>query len=124
MAPNLRRLAKGERFCCDSLKNLAHLVDNYQEDRDRVMLEGWKERLEEIFDDYKDTRLQLEVSEDFQNTLKQQLEAKALEQSEAGIEVDPQSLEQVNREARATFDSTYLLYPKFALMKIFLGNPH
>lgn len=93
MAPNLRRLAKGERFCRDSLKNLAHLVDNYQEDRDRVMLEGWKERLEEIFDDYKDTRLQLEVSEDFQNTLKQQLEAKALEQSEAGIVVDPQYVE-------------------------------
>ncbi|XP_062541300.1 uncharacterized protein LOC134209329 [Armigeres subalbatus] len=57
MAPNLRRLAKGERFYRDSLRNLAHLVDEYQDERDSVMLEEWKERLKEIFDDYKDTRV-------------------------------------------------------------------
>ncbi|XP_062538987.1 uncharacterized protein LOC134207279 [Armigeres subalbatus] len=118
MAPNLRRLAKGERFCRDSLRNLAHLVDEYQDKRDSVMLEGWKEHLEEIFEDYKDTRLQLEVSDDFQNDLKQKLEADALKQSQTGAEVQPQSIEQVNREARASFESTYLRLKGFILSKI------
>lgn len=93
-------------------------MDSYQEDRDKDMLEGWKERLEEIFEDYKETRLQLEVSEDFQNTLKQELEAKALKQSQAGVEVELPSIEQVKRDARATFESTYLRLKGFILSKI------
>lgn len=118
MAPSLRRLAKGERFCRDSLTNLAQLVDSYQEDRDRIMLEGWKERLEEIFQEYKDARLQLELSDDFQSNLKQKLEADALQQSQAGLEVEPQSTEQVNRDARVTFESTYLRLKGSILSKI------
>ncbi|XP_062538135.1 uncharacterized protein LOC134206435 [Armigeres subalbatus] len=87
------------------------------------MLEGWKERLEEIFDDYKDTRLQLEVSDEFQNDLKQRLEADALQQSQKGASVEPQSIEQANREARASFESSYLRLKGFILSKIQLkGN--
>lgn len=117
MAPNLRRLEKGERFCRDSLRNLAQLVDSYREDRDRVMLEGWKERLEEIFDEYKDTRLQLEVSDDFQTSLRQKLEAEALKQSQDGVDIETKSVEQANREARVSFESTYLRLKGFILSK-------
>lgn len=108
MAPNLRRLVKGDRFCWDSLTNLAQLVDNYQEDRDRFMLQGWKERLEEIFEEYRDTRLQLEASDDFQNSQKEKLEAETLQQAKAGLAVEPKSIEQVNRDERVNFESMYL----------------
>lgn len=108
MKGDLRKLTKSERFCLDSLKNLAHMVDNFQVERDRDMLEGWQERLQEIFEEYKETRLELEVSEEFQGSLKARLESDALEQSKEGKKVQPQSVEQANRDARAEFEHTYV----------------
>lgn len=119
MANDMKRLEKRERFLRDSLMNLAHLMETYHEDRDRIMLEGWRERLEGIFSEFTDARLQLECSDDYQTKLKESLDASAVEQSQQiGEEIDALSPEQVNQDARAEFEYTYLRIKGFIANKL------
>ncbi|XP_055623310.1 uncharacterized protein LOC129766736 [Toxorhynchites rutilus septentrionalis] len=119
MATELKKLEKRERFLRDSLNNLEHLVQTYQEDRDIYMLEGWRERLEGIFSEFMDARLQLECSDEFQARLKESFDASALDQTQqVEGEIDPMCIEHVNQDSRAEFELIYLRIKGFITNKL------
>lgn len=109
MAAELKKLSKQERFCTDSLKNLEKAIRNYNEETDRSMLEGWKEYLEEINTEFRQVRLELESSEEFQKALGQSIKTEGS---------TSKSLDLINQTTRAEFELTYLKIKGFLVSKI------
>ncbi|KAL9704130.1 hypothetical protein quinque_007648 [Culex quinquefasciatus] len=64
MTPSLRSLSKQEHFLNDSLDMLLQLVENYNEQRDKDALEGWRQHAATLYKEFKSIRLQTEVQMD------------------------------------------------------------
>ncbi|XP_055621911.1 uncharacterized protein LOC129765534 [Toxorhynchites rutilus septentrionalis] len=109
MATEFKKLSRQERFCIDSLKNLERSIGKYNEETDKNMLGAWKEYLEEINDEFKRVRLELESSDEFQGALRQSIKK---EEGSDG------SIENLYQSARAEFELTYLKFKGFLVSNI------
>ncbi|XP_062541062.1 uncharacterized protein LOC134209100 [Armigeres subalbatus] len=89
MAPDLRALSKQERFCFDTLNNVAKFIGGYDEARDKGEIVGWIDRLEGIFEKFLKIRLEIDLLQD---------------DDSATADED----EKASRASRDKFDKTYV----------------
>lgn len=64
MAPASKSLRRQEQFCLDSMQNMLKFVQLYNEERDKYLIEGWRNRLNETFGQFQTIRLKLELIEE------------------------------------------------------------
>ncbi|XP_055615339.1 uncharacterized protein LOC129761628 [Toxorhynchites rutilus septentrionalis] len=92
---NLRALSRQERFYLDTMTNLKQYIENYNSNRDKNQLEGWKQRVETLYHDFQTNRLQIEVSSS----------EKADDDSEDETFIKS---EEVNHNIRQQFENDYI----------------
>lgn len=104
---NLRALSRQERFYLDTMANLKQYVENYDIDRDRNQLEGWKQRVETLYRDFQTNRLQIELL--------------TLEKASDDTDDETKS-EEVNRIIRQQFENDYICAYSFLTAELRKSN--
>ncbi|XP_058816939.1 uncharacterized protein LOC131680237 [Topomyia yanbarensis] len=104
MAKNLKRLSKKERYCKDSLNIIERMVANYSDETDRDKLDTWMDRLESIFSQYEEIRLEMDLLDDSEFALKRSDSVNVNDVTIAGDQI---------QTSREEFDVAYMRLKAF-----------
>lgn len=64
MAPGLRELHRMERFYTNTLANAKQFMTDYDSEQHSGQLEGWKQRIDGLFQKFEANRLAIELLEE------------------------------------------------------------
>ncbi|XP_055585340.1 uncharacterized protein LOC129738173 [Uranotaenia lowii] len=108
MTPNIRELYRKERVYLDTIDNLKAFVSTYNPENDKTKLEGWKQRVEIIFEQFQRNRLEIEIS---------------LDNVEKPDTIGAEDFEEEGRRIRSTFENDYMFVLGFLTSELASLSP-